>query len=120
MPTFVLRHGNPERGEPEAAKAKAEQFLAHRRRTQPVEPGRTLSTHPATLPDDDRSAGLKGTAVGGARSVNCIIHHQSGGVGGATSGRCRQAMELIQQRVAAQSGVVLEAEIQMAGEWGSF
>lgn len=122
---FRLRHGNPERGEPEAAKAKAEQFLAHRRRTQPVEPslGSTFVNPPGDFAGRlIEAAGLKGMQVGGAKvselHANFIIN--PGGVGGATAGDVVKLMELIQQRVAAQSGVVLEAEIQMAGEWGSF
>jgi UDP-N-acetylmuramate dehydrogenase len=116
-------------GEPETLRATARASLAYRKRTQPLHlpSAGCIFQNPAddvVLPDGmPRSAGalidgagLKGTAVGGARvspiHANFIVNE-----GGATAqdihtlvGRCRA-------EVAAKYGVVLQEEIVYLGEF---
>lgn len=119
---FRLDYVDVSRGDKESSKARAEQFLAHRRRTQPVEP--SLGSTFVNPPGDHagrliEAAGLKGTQVGGARvselHANFIIN--PGGVGSATASDVMGLMEIIRKQVEERCGVILEAEIQMAGEW---
>jgi UDP-N-acetylmuramate dehydrogenase len=111
-----------ERGDPEVIRQRAELFLQHRRRTQPVEPsmGSTFVN-----PEGDfagrliEAAGLKGTRVGGVevsrKHANFFVN--VGGLGGATSTDALSLVRLVRERVAEHSGVLLEPEIQLAGEW---
>ncbi len=111
-----------DRGDKESIKAKAEQFLNHRRRTQPVEPslGSTFVNPPGDYAGRlIEAAGMKGFQVGGAKvselHANFIIN--SGGVGSATASDVVKLMALICEKVQERCGVALEDEIQMAGEW---
>jgi UDP-N-acetylmuramate dehydrogenase len=111
-------------GDRAVLRARAEQFLAHRRRTQPVAP--SLGSTFVNPPDDFagrliEEAGLKGMRVGGVEvstlHANFIINR--GGVGHATAADVMRLIELIRARVLQQFGVQLEPEVQLAGEWGS-
>ena len=70
-----------------------------------ISPGRLLE-----------SAGLKGTRLGGAafsdQHANFIVN-----LGGARAEEVRALIELARNRVKEQSGVALEAEVSLIGEW---
>lgn len=102
--------------------ARAEQFLQHRRRTQPVEP--SLGSTFVNPPGDHagrliEAAGLKGHQVGGATvselHANFIVNR--GGVGSATAADVMGLITTIQTRVAERFGIMLEQEVQLVGEW---
>lgn len=109
-------------GDGEAIRAKAQGFLEHRRRTQPVEPslGSTFTNPPGDyagrLID---AAGLRGISLGGIEvsqtHANFLVN--PAGVGGATAADVMAMMSLIQESVQRQFGVALEPEIQRVGEW---
>jgi UDP-N-acetylmuramate dehydrogenase len=110
------------RGNIDESRARAEQFLQHRRRTQPVEP--SLGSTFVNPPGDHagrliEQAGLKGVRVGGVEvstlHANFIIN--PGGVGKATAADVVALMEMIQQRVEECCGVRLSPEVQLIGEW---
>lgn len=103
-------------------RARAEQFLQHRRRTQPVEP--SLGSTFVNPPGDHagrliEAAGLKGHQVGGATvselHANFIVNQ--GGVGSATAADVMGLIAEIQTTVAARFGIMLEQEVQLVGEW---
>ncbi len=109
-------------GDATAIRAQADEYLAHRRRTQPVEPslGSTFKNPPGDYAGRlIEAAGLKGTQVGGAQvstqHANFIVN--PGGVGAATASDVAALMRQIQQTVLAGYGVQLEPEVQMVGEW---
>ena len=109
-------------GDPAALKAEADGYLAHRRRTQPVEPslGSTFVN-----PSGDyagrliEAARLKGVRVGGVEvsttHANFIVN--PGGVGSATAQDVMDLIARIQATVKAAFGVKLQREIQLAGDW---
>jgi UDP-N-acetylmuramate dehydrogenase len=109
-------------GDEEEIKARADQYLQHRRRTQPVEPslGSTFRNPPGDYAGRlIEAAGLKGARVGGvevsALHANFLLNR--GGVGGAHAADVLALMQRIQAEVQAQSGVWLEPEVQLVGEW---
>lgn len=104
--------------------AKASQFLKHRRETQPTEPsvGSVFRNPPGqyagVLIED---AGCKGLTCGAmavsAKHVNFIINQSV-----ARGGRARDVITLIQtvrQRVLKHTGILLQPEIGLAGDWPS-
>jgi UDP-N-acetylmuramate dehydrogenase len=120
----VVLHANfrLERGDPAEIAARADRFLQHRRRTQPVEPS-LGSTFVNPVGDYAgrliEAAGLKGARVGGVEvstlHANFIIN--PGGVGKATASDVIRLIEQIQRVVFERCGVHLEQEIQLVGEW---
>lgn len=109
-------------GDANEIRARAEQFLQHRRRTQPVEA--SLGSTFVNPPGDHagrliEQAGLKGTRVGGvevsALHANFIIN--PGGVGKATAQDVVNLIELIQSTVEQRFSVHLVPEVQFIGEW---
>jgi UDP-N-acetylmuramate dehydrogenase len=121
-PVVLSANFRLDRGDPAAIKARADAYLAHRRRTQPVEP--SLGSTFVNPPDDFagrliEAAGLKGTRMGGVEvsrtHANFIIN--PGGAGSATAADVMALIEFIRERVAATSGILLEREIQLAGDW---
>ena len=107
----------------EEIRTRADGYLAHRRRTQPVEP--SLGSTFVNPPGDHagrliEQAGLKGARVGGVEvsdlHANFLVNR--GGVGQATAADFMALVQHIQTVVHAFCGVVLEPEIQLAGEWG--
>lgn len=114
---FQLADGNGDE-----IRARAEQFLQHRRRTQPVEPslGSTFvnpsGDHAGRLIEQ---AGLKGVRVGGvevsALHANFIIN--PGGVGKATAQDVVRLIRLIQSAVWERFSIHLTPEVQFVGEW---
>ena len=114
---FQLADGNRDE-----IRARAEQFLQHRRRTQPVEP--SLGSTFVNPPGDHagrliEQAGLKGVRVGGVEvstlHANFIIN--PGGVGKATAQDVVRLIRLIQSTVLERFGVHLTPEVQFVGEW---
>ena len=115
--TFRLRPGDPEE-----IRRQADRFLAHRRRTQPVEP--SLGSTFMNPPGDHagrliEAAGLKGTRIGGIEvshtHANFLIN--PGGVGRATAADVMALILQVQDVVERQFGIRLEREVQLAGEW---
>ncbi len=109
-------------GNPDEISARADQFLSHRRRTQPVEPslGSTFVNPPGDYAGRlIEAAGLKGSKIGGVevsqRHANFIIN--PGGVGNATAEQVLDLVHHIQATVEAQFGVRLQPEVQLVGEW---
>jgi UDP-N-acetylmuramate dehydrogenase len=109
-------------GAQDEVNVRAEQFLQHRRGTQPVEPslGSTFVN-----PSGDyagrliEAAGLKGARVGGAEvsqlHANFVIN--AGGVGACTAQDVIQLIHFIQETVERRFGIRLEPEVQLAGTW---
>lgn len=111
-----------EQAPPEAVKRESDDYLAHRRRTQPAEPslGSTFVNPPGDYAGRlIEAAGLMGAKVGGAEvsrvHANFIVN--PGGVGGATAQDVLDLIHLIQTAVKEKFGVELEREIQLAGDW---
>ncbi len=109
-------------GEPEAVRAAADQYLQHRRRTQPVEPsvGSTFRNPPGDFAGRlIEAAGLKGARVDGVEvsqlHANFLINR--GGVGAAQAGDVLALIQQVQARVQEQFGVHLEPEVQLVGDW---
>lgn len=109
-------------GPTEEIRQRAEQYLNHRRRTQPVEP--SLGSIFVNPPGDYagrliEAAGLKGAQMGGAEisalHANFIVNPS--GIGGVTASAVWQLIEHVQAVVRQRTGVVLEPEVQLVGEW---
>jgi UDP-N-acetylmuramate dehydrogenase len=106
--------------DPAAAWAHAAEHLAYRARTQPVDVPTCGSTF--RNPPGDRAgrlieaSGLKGRTVGGAqvseKHANFLVN-----LGHATADDLRRLIELVQAEVRAQTGVELEPEVHLAGDW---
>lgn len=112
-------HLNLPYDDPEAIKARMEEFNAYRKRTQP--PGATLGSI-FKNPDGDyagrliQESGLKGYQVGGvevsAKHANFIVNH-----GTATASDYYALIQTVQATVLAKQGIELELEIELVGEW---
>lgn len=107
--------------DPAELNAKADKFVAHRKRTQP--PGASLGSIFKNPPGDYagrliEAAGLKGQAVGGVQispvHANFIVNKGQG-----TAADYLQAIQLARDTVRDKSGVELELEIELIGEWES-
>ncbi|MBM3127804.1 MAG: UDP-N-acetylmuramate dehydrogenase [Chloroflexi bacterium] len=106
------------RDDPHACIARMQQYVEHRRRTQPTEPSvGSIFKNPSgsaagRLIDQ---AGLKGTRVGGVEvsqvHANFFVNR-----GGATANDVLQLIEIVRERVRAKFGVELELEIQVVGD----
>ncbi len=105
--------------DPDALNAQADEYVAHRKRTQP--PGASLGSIFKNPPDDYagrliEAAGLKGTTVGGVQistvHANFIVNSGDG-----TARDYRALIDLAQQTVQEKFGVLLEPEIELIGEW---
>jgi UDP-N-acetylmuramate dehydrogenase len=121
-PVVLNAYFRLERGDPATIAARADNFLRHRRRTQPVEPslGSTFVNPPGDYAGRlIEAAGLKGAHVGGVAvstlHANFIIN--PGGVGKATAGNVIELIGQIQRVVAERCGIHLEREIQLVGQW---
>lgn len=107
-----------------AVRTRADQYLAHRRRSQPVEPslGSTFVNPPGDYAGRlIEAAGLKGTRVGGVliSDVHANFIVNPGGVGHARAAEVVELIEIVQARVKQEFGVDLVPEIQLAGEWSA-
>lgn len=102
-------------GDRDAINTKMNEYLAHRRRTQPLEYPNAGSVfkrpegHFAGKLIED--CGLKGVSVGGAqvseKHAGFIVNR-----GGATAADVKRLVELIRDRVLCETGVALECEIK--------
>ncbi len=104
-------------GKREELEARAAEYLAHRRRTQPREP--SMGSTFKNPPDDYAGrlidmAGLKGKRVGNAQisttHANFVIN-----LGGATASDVEALMELAKNEVFRKFGVELEPEVLILG-----
>jgi UDP-N-acetylmuramate dehydrogenase len=108
-----------ERGDPEAIRAKMEEFSARRRSTQP--PGTSMGSMFKNPPNDKagrliEAAGLKGKRIGNAeismQHANFFINH------GKTRAEDMKALiDMARKTVAEKFGMNLELEIELIGEW---
>jgi UDP-N-acetylmuramate dehydrogenase len=107
------------RGEPRTLQAKVEEFVAHRKLTQP--PGASLGSMFKNPPGDYagrliEAAGLKGLRVGQAeispRHANFFVN-----LGDARAADVFALIHRAHAAVLAQSGVDLELEVELVGEW---
>ena len=106
-------------GDPQAIRAKMEQFSERRRNTQP--PGASMGSmfkNPAGEKAGRliEAAGLKGQRIGNAeistQHANFFINH------GLTRAEDMKALiELAQKTVAKKFGINLELEVELVGEW---
>lgn len=107
------------RGDPRELQARVEQFVAHRKQTQP--PGASLGSMFKNPPGDYagrliEAAGLKGLRIGQAeispRHANFFIN-----LGEARAADVFALIHRAHAAVLAQSGVDLELEVELVGEW---
>jgi UDP-N-acetylmuramate dehydrogenase len=96
-----------------------EHFVAYRKSTQP--PGASLGSIFKNPPDDFagrliEAAGLKGFTIGAAQvspiHANFFINHA-----GATASDYHRLIRHVQETVQQQSGVTLEMEVELVGDW---
>lgn len=109
-------------GDPAEIRERAERYLQHRRRTQPVAP--SVGSIFVNPPGDYagrliEAAGLKGVRIGGAevseQHANFIVN--PGGVDCATAADVMALIVHVQQTVDAHFGLQLEPEVQLVGAW---
>jgi len=105
--------------DPDRLNARADEFVAHRKRTQP--PGASLGSIFKNPPGDYagrliEAAGLKGKSLGGVQispvHANFILN-----AGEGTARDYRKLMVLAQRTVREKFGVTLEPEIELLGDW---
>jgi UDP-N-acetylmuramate dehydrogenase len=108
-----------ERSTPQAVQAKIEEFVAYRKRTQP--PGASMGSIFKNPPGDYagrliEAVGLKGAQVGDAQispvHANFFIN-----LGQASAADIYALIDLARRKVAEQTGVRLDLEIELLGEW---
>ena len=104
--------------DPAAVSARMDEYNAYRKRTQP--PGASLGSVFKNPPDDYAgrlidAAGLKGHRIGSAQvsPVNANFFLNEGGAANASD--YYALVRHVQQTVAAQSGIMLEPEIEFIG-----
>jgi UDP-N-acetylmuramate--alanine ligase len=107
------------RCDPAEAVRRISEFLARRKRTQP--PGASLGSMFKNPPGGFagrliEEAGLKGRRIG---NVEISLQHANFflNLGGARAQDVLELIQLVQRSVWEQSGVHLETEIQLVGEW---
>ncbi|HEX7975187.1 MAG TPA: hypothetical protein VF498_12320, partial [Anaerolineales bacterium] len=108
-----------ERSVPEEVQARLDQFLAHRRRTQP--PGASMGSMFKNPPGDFagrliEAAGLKSARIGDAE-INSLHANFFINRGSASAEDILGLIHMAQQVVAEQLGVKLELEIELLGDW---
>ncbi len=106
-------------GDPAAINAKMEEFSEYRKRTQP--PGATIGSIFKNPPGEYagrliEAAGLKGTRSGSA-GISTVHANWVVNLGEATAADVKALIDLARQKVKEQSGVELETEIELVGEW---
>lgn len=105
--------------DPAELRAKAEEFAAHRKRTQP--PGASLGSMFKNPPDDYagrliEAAGLKGHRIGGV-VISPIHANFFVNTGGGTAHDYLELIQLAQRTVLAKFGIMLELEVEMIGDF---
>jgi len=108
-----------ERRPVEAIRARMDELVAYRRRTQP--PGASMGSMFKNPPGDYagrliEAAGLKGTRIGDAE-ISLLHGNFFVNRGQATAADVRALIDLAQRTVAERFGVQLELEIELLGEW---
>ncbi len=121
-PVILCANFRLQPGDSEEIRARADTYLAHRRRTQPTEPslGSTFVNPPGDFAGRlIEAAGLKGARAGGIEvsrlHANFLIN--PGGAGTATAADMVALMRRVRAEVGERFGVTLVPEIQPAGEW---
>lgn len=114
MATFSLTHADPAQ-----IQARMDDCITYRKQTQP--PGASLGSIFKNPPGDYagrliEAAGLKGHTVGGAQ-VSPIHANFFINVGSATSSDYFALIQHAREVVAQKTGVALELEIELIGEW---
>ena len=111
---FRLAHGDAA-----ALLARAESLKQYRRDTQPIEPscGSVFMRNPVAPPGKlIQQAGLKGTRIGGImvspKHANFLVN-----VGGGTATEVVALMRLVRDEVERVTGVRLEPEVRLVGDW---
>jgi UDP-N-acetylmuramate dehydrogenase len=104
---------------PSELNAKADGFIAHRKKTQP--PGASLGSMFKNPTGDYagrliEAAGLKGTQIGGVR-ISPVHANFFVNVGGGTAADYNALIELAQQEVLQEFGIQLELEVERIGDW---
>ena len=106
-------------GDPAEIESMMDTFVAYRKQTQP--PGASLGSIFKNPPDDYagrliESCGLKGYSIGGAQvspvHANFFINHEK-----ATAHDYYHLIQYVREVVHAQTGVLLEPEVELVGEW---
>jgi UDP-N-acetylmuramate dehydrogenase len=114
MATFAL-----ERADPPQIRTQMERFIEHRRRTQP--PGASLGSIFKNPPGDYAgrlidSVGLKGHSIGGVQispiHANFFVNSETG-----TASDYYALIRYVRDYVRQETGVELEMEIEIVGEW---
>lgn len=103
--------------DPAALQARADEFIAHRKRTQP--PGASLGSMFKNPPGDYagrliEAAGLKGTQAGGVM-ISPVHANFFVNAGGGTSADYLALIRLVQHTVYQKFGVALELEVEVIG-----
>lgn len=109
--TLILTPG----ADPAALQVKADEYIAHRRRTQP--PGASLGSMFKNPPGDYagrliEAAGLKGRQIGGVQ-ISPVHANFFVNTGGGTASDYLALIRLAQETVQTQFGVALELEIEL-------
>lgn len=112
---FQLEPGH----DPKALNERIAELAVRRKRTQP--PGSSLGSMFKNPPGEHagrliEAAGLKGTTIGGVQ-ISPLHGNFFVNLGGGTAADYRALIELAQERVAATSGIALELEIELVGDW---
>jgi UDP-N-acetylmuramate dehydrogenase len=110
-----------QRDDPARLQARVEEFVAHRRRTQP--PGASIGSMFKNPPGDYagrliEAAGLKGKRIGGAQ-ISTVHANFFVNLGGATAADVRALLDLARQTVRDRFGFDMEPEVELVGEWGA-
>lgn len=108
-----------ERSTPLAVQEKIDEYVTHRRRTQP--PGASMGSMFKNPPGDHagrliEAAGLKGTRCGGAE-ISSLHANFFVNLGRASAADVYSLIRLAQDTVAQKFEVELELEIELLGEW---
>jgi UDP-N-acetylmuramate dehydrogenase len=114
MATFALKPDNPE-----IIQARMDECIAYRKQTQP--PGASLGSIFKNPPGDYagrliEAAGLKGYTISGVQ-VSPIHANFFINTGGATASDYYALIQRVREIVAQKTGVSLELEIELVGEW---
>ncbi len=109
-----------ERGDPDMLQSKVETFQRYRKQTQPS--GASIGSMFRNPPNDYagrlvESVGLKGARVGGAE-ISTLHANFFVNKSGARASDVYKLIDLARERVQRETGVELELEIELVGDWG--
>ena len=108
------------RGDPQALQARVDEFVAHRKRTQP--PGASMGSMFQNPPGDHagrliEAVGLKGRRLGNAQ-ISPVHANFFVNLGEARAADVLALIHLAHATVKEKLGVELELEVELVGEWG--